>query len=653
MLHKNKRLLAAIMFTDIVGYTAMMHENERAAALVRQRHREVFEAEHLRFHGEILQYYGDGTLSIFKSAVEAVKCAISMQQTFQMGNPVPLRIGIHLGDIVFDDSDIYGDGVNLASRIESSGIAGSILISEKVNYAIKSEGTIFTQSVGFFEFKNVKEPIELFAVKNAGVRVPARSEMSGKLKENKKSLAVLPFVNMSSDPENDYFSDGIAEEILNALVKVEGIKVTARTSSFYFKNKNMDIRDIGRQLGVSHVLEGSVRKAGNRVRVTAQLVSSVDGFHHFSESYDQTLEDIFAVQDEIAQKVTIQLRGHFAEDEHARKLVKAPTSNMEAYEVYLKGLYHFNQWGDEALKKAIPLFHKSIEIQEDFALPHTQLSLCYIFQAFQRKITWKEADQKARVHLYRTLELDSESAEAYLSIFAFQFFIKWDWDAAYKTVKMGLDLYPNYAALYHALSALYYLNGNTSAAVEAHRKGLLLNPMSVEMIFYMGIAYFWNKEYEEASYYFDKILKMNPNHRTALEYRGWYAAGQKRFDEAISIFENLEPQFGYHLHRATSLGWVYLQQGEIKKAQACLKELENLQEQSHDKVGLSFDLATLHASFGNFDLAFYHLEKAIKNKIGDSMMIRYIGMVAPLRNDPRFAEMEELVGNVQITDFDF
>ena len=491
----------------------------------------------------------------------------------------------------------------------------------------------------------------MFAIKNVGIRIPVRSEISGKLKENKNSIAVLPFVNMSSDPENEYFSDGIAEAILNALSKVEGIKVTARTSSFYFKNKNMDIREIGRQLGVSHVLEGSVRKAGNRVRVGAQLISSADGFNFFSETYDQTLEDIFAVQDEIAKKVTKQLREHLVEDKYAQQLVKAPTTNMEAYETYLKGLYYFNQWGDEALKKAIPLFHKSIEIQNDFPLPHAQLSLSYIFQAFQRKITWKEAHTRAMVHLDRTLELDTESPEAYLSIFAFQFFVKWDRNAALETVKKGLDVFPNYASLYHALSVLYYLNGDTAIAVKTHHKGLLLNPMSVEMIFYMGIAHFWNKEYEEAFYYFDKILKIAPTHRTALEYKGWHAAQQNRYDEAISIFEKLEPSFGYHLHSTTSLGWVYLKQGDIKKAEACLKELENLQEQSHEKLGLSFDLATLYASFNNFDLAFYHLEEVIKNKIGDSMMIRFIGMVAPLRHDPRFAEMEKLVGNVQITDF--
>ena len=652
MFTQNKRLLAAVMFTDIVGYTAMMQENETAAAAVRQRHRDVFEGEHHRHEGEVLQYYGDGTLSIFTSAVEAVKCAISMQQAFQEGTKVPLRIGIHLGDIVIDKNDVYGDGVNLASRIESLGVPGCILISEKLNFAIKSQNFIFTQSVGYFDFKNIKDPVEVFAITNSGIKVPARSEMKGKLSENKKSIAILPFVNMSSDAENEYFSDGISEEILNALVKVKGLQVTARTSSFCFKGKDLDVREIGQQLGVAHILEGSVRKAGNRVRVTAQLVSSVDGFHFFSETYDQTLEDVFAVQDEIAQKVTNRLRQHLNEEQHDQNLVKASTTNMEAYETYLKGLFYYNQWSDEALKKAIPLFHKAIGMQPDFALPYARLGLCYIFQAFQKRIPWSEAQAKAMVYINRTVELGMEAPEVYLSLFGYHYFVKWDWKTAYEKIKKGLELFPNYASFYHALSALHYLNGDTNAAVDAHKKGLQLNPLSVEMITYMGIAHFWNKEYKEANYYFDKILEDNPTHRTILEYKGWQAAQLGKFDEAISIFENLEPAFGYHVHRITSLGWVYLKQGEVKKAEVCLNELIKLQEQSQDRPGLSFDLATLYASFGNFDLAFHHLEEAIKNKIGDSMMIRFIGMVAPLRDDPRFAEMEALVGDTIAIDFD-
>ncbi len=647
-MNKRKRILAAIMFTDIVGYTAMMHDDEVAAAAVRQRHRDIFQKEHQNCHGEILQYYGDGTLSIFKSAVEAVECAIAMQQQFQTGVIVPLRIGIHLGDIVLDDNDVYGDGVNLASRVESLGIPGCVLISDKVNYAIKSQATIETTSLGHFEFKNIKDPVEVFSIKNKGIKIPDRSELKGKLKEVKKSIAVLPFVNMSSDPENEYFSDGIAEEILNALVKVEGLQVTARTSSFSFKGKNMDVREIGRLLGVRHILEGSVRKSGNRVRITAQLVSAVDGYHFFSETYDRTLEDIFAVQDEIASTITNRLREHLGEKEYQDKLVTPPTSNMEAYETYLKGLFYFNQFGDDqAMGKAVPYFEKAIAMQPDFGLPYAQLGICYYFQAMGGQADLAEARNKVNEQIQQIKRLGVDSSEAYFALGVFEIFVNWDWEAALKVVTKGLELYPNSAKLYHILATLFWINGDVAARHKAHLKALELDPLSLQFILYLGISYIWSQEFDKALPYIEKALSMAPTHRAALEYKGWIKAFTKQYEEAISIFEKLEP-IGYRLHRSTCLGWVYFQINEKEKLAACLQELQDLEKQS---VNFTMDLATLYASMGDVDQTFYFLEKAIKNRVGDIMMIRSIPFLNPLKSDPRFQEMEAMVGEVPAIDF--
>jgi adenylate cyclase len=638
------RQLAAIMFTDIVGYTALMQENESEAAAVRQRHREVFVKEHVNHHGQVLQYYGDGTLSIFKSAVEALECAIDMQQQFNNVQSVPLRIGIHLGDIVHDKNDIYGDGVNLASRIESLGVPGSILISDKLNYAVKNQDSISTKSLGFFELKNIKEPVEIFAITNRGIKIPERSALKGKIKEIKKSIAVLPFINMSADPENEYFSDGIAEEILNALVRVEGLLVTARTSSFFFKGKNMDVREIGTQLGVSHILEGSVRKAGNRVRITAQLINTVDGYHFFSETYDRTIEDIFAVQDEIASKIINRLREQLGEEQHGQQLVKTATTNIEAYETYLQGLYYFNQWGDEAMSKAIPFFEKAIEMQDDFGLPHSRLGLCYIFQAFGGKISWEMARSKGMVHFERIRQLKTETPETYFALFIFYTFHEWNWATAVEMTRKGLELFPNSASLHHALSTLYYIKGDNTARIETHKKGLELDPLSIEMILFMGIAHLWSFEFEKALPYLNKVLDIVPNHRTALEYKGWIAVLQEKYEEALAIFEKLKPAIGYRLHRSTGLGWIYFKQGKKAEAMTCLQELIQLEKEQ--SVSFSLDLATLYTCFGDFDKAFHFLEKAIKNKVGDSMMCRSDVFLSALRTDPRFKHIEAMVGDV-------
>ena len=646
-----KRLLAAIMFTDIVGYTAMMQENEDKAAAVRKRHRSVFQKEHLRCHGEVLQYYGDGTLSIFKSAVEAVECAIAMQQQFRSGQQVPLRIGIHLGDIVFDENEVYGDGVNLASRVESMGVSGCILLSDKLNFAVKNHHDILTKSLGQFEFRNIKDPVEVFSVANPGIAVPKRSDLKGKLKQNKKSIAVLPFVNMSSDPENEYFSDGISEEILNALVRVEGLSVTARTSSFAFKGKNLDVREIGAQLGVAHILEGSVRKAGNRVRITAQLVSSLDGYHFFSETYDRTLEDIFEVQDEIASTITNRLREHLGEKDHEEKMITASTLNMQAYETYLRGLFYSNQFADDkAMMNAIPYFESAIEMEPDFILPYEKLVICYFFQAMGGKTSPEQARSKMTSVYGKLNELGIKTASGYFASGVYNIFTNWDFAAAAYTVKEGLENFPNAANLYHIVSTLYWIKGDLVSAGRAHKIGLELDPLSIEMIFYMGVIHLWRFEFDEAGSYLRKVLTMVPHHRAAQEYMGWIAALQGRYQDALELFEKLEP-FGYRLHRSTCLVWTYVKMGKQDEAITVLEELKTLHRESPQGFGLAIDLAILYTCLGDFDAAFHFLEKTITHRVGSIMMFREDPLMQPLKMDPRFEKMTKLVNEVPEIDF--
>ena len=297
---KEIRMLAAIMFTDMVGYTAIMQNDERLAKTLRDRHKKVLERFTEEHRGQILQYYGDGTLTIFGSAIEAA-IAAKIQKELQNEPKVSIRIGLHSGDIVYDDEGIYGDGVNIASRIENIALPGSVLISDKINDELKNQKDVSAKYIGKFQLKNVKEPVKIYAISSHNLIVPRHDQIEGKVTFTEHSIAVLPFINMSMDKENEYFSDGMTEEILNALAKVNGLMVTSRTSSFALKGKDSDIREIGKMLGVKSVLEGSVRKQGNRVRVTAQLINTEDGYHKWSDSYDSNLEDIFSVQDEIAK----------------------------------------------------------------------------------------------------------------------------------------------------------------------------------------------------------------------------------------------------------------------------------------------------------------------------------------------------------------
>ena len=294
--------MAAIMFADMVGYTALLQENEDQARRSRNRLRSTLRAQVQSQGGRVVQFYGDGALSVFQSAVGAVESALAIQGELTREPTVPVRIGIHIGDVVHDDEGAFGDGVNVASRIESLSVPGGILVSGKVYDEIKNQSHLETQSLGQVHLKNVTEPVPIYALCNPGLAVPD-AELIGATKARESSIAVLPFMNMSNDEENEYFSDGITEELINLLTRLNGLKVTARTSSFSFKGKSVDVREIGKQLGVAHVLEGSVRRSGERVRITAQLLDASNGYHLFSESYDRRVDDVFAAQDEISETI--------------------------------------------------------------------------------------------------------------------------------------------------------------------------------------------------------------------------------------------------------------------------------------------------------------------------------------------------------------
>jgi TolB-like protein/class 3 adenylate cyclase len=341
------RQLAAIMFTDMVGYTALMQANEQLAIQKRDRTKNIFEKALAKHEGKLLQYYGDGTMSIFSSAVNAVLSAIEMQTLLQTDPKIDVRIGIHTGDVITDENGIYGDSVNVASRIESLATPGGIFISEKLFDEVKNSEGISTKPLGYFELKNVKQPMQVYAITNPGINIPSREELIGKTKTKLNSIAVLPFASMSSDPENEFFCDGITEELINVLAQVDGLQVTSRTSVFAFKGKHEDVREIAAKLNVQKIIEGSVRKSGNKVRITAQLINAADGNHFWSEAYDCNLEDIFEILDEISRAIANKLRTNLNAGKHQSQLAKASTQNLEAYKKYLHALYHYNSTWSE------------------------------------------------------------------------------------------------------------------------------------------------------------------------------------------------------------------------------------------------------------------------------------------------------------------
>ena len=634
---ERRRLLAAIMFTDMVGYTAMMQENEQKARASRDKHRSVLEDRIKKYDGNLLQYYGDGSLSIFNSGIEAVRCAIEIQNQLSESPRIPVRVGIHVGDIVKEDDGIYGDGVNIASRIESISVPGAVLISDKLQDELGNQPEFECQSLGKFELKNVKKPVEIFAIVNEGINVPSVKELKLEKAQSVKSIAVLPFVNMSADKENEYFSDGITEEILNALVKVDGLQVTSRTSSFAFKNKNIDAREIASQLSVNTILEGSVRKAGNKVRITAQLINSADGYHIWSDVYDRNLEDIFVVQDEIASKIANTLREKLTGKEKKEHLVTTATKNLDAYNLYLKGKFNLYKWTPEGGKLGIEYLEQAIAEEPNFALALSTLAFCYTLLGVIGSIPTKDAFARAKEIADRAIKLDDKLASAHVSLGLISVFVHWDLDAAYKSFQTALDLSHGDGEIYHAYYIYLTAVGRLDNAVSSMEKAVQLDPLSLPINQAFGEALMNAGKYDDAIEQLDKTLELDPNFRAAIETRGWVYLFKEEYDKAVEIFKEFQIKTGDPLKGQTGLGYAYSAAGNIDRANECIQLLKQREKRDKD-VNLNMDFLVVYAGLNDLDKVFYYMGKSLDE--GSALVfLRTHPFAENIRNDPRFNEL--------------
>ena len=632
------RQLAAILFADMTGYTALMQENEQLARLKRRRLKEVLESVVVHFNGKILQYYGDGSLSIFSSAIDSVRCAIAIQQQLQQEPHVPLRMGIHTGDVIIEDETIYGDGVNLASRIESLAVPGGIFISEKVYDEIKNQENITTREMGYFELKNVKQPVRIFAIANNGIIVPGRDELRGKTKQPGNRLAVLPFVNMSADPENEYFSDGITEELLNALTRVDGLQVTSRTSVFAFKGKNTDIRDIAIQLNVDKVLEGSVRKAGNRVRITAQLINAADGYHIWSENYDRNLTDIFEVQDEISNIIANKLRENLDKPQKAGNMIKAPVKNMTAYTLYLKGLHFLNKLTPAYTRKAIECFEEAITLEPTYAHAYAMAASSYGYLGSTGQMLPDIAFPIVHKYADRALELDNTISESHVAKASVWLNYEFKWEEGFDALQKALQLNPGSTDARLQLATYYVVMGQPDKAVVIMEQAEQLDPLSPVVVNALGNIYVIANRYEDAIREADKILEMDPRMRAAIELKAWATGMGGDWETALTLFEEVHRLTNHPLKGLLGLGFAAGKTGRKEKTMECIQKMEQRQLLEPESM-IDPDLVGLWFAMDDLDKTFYHIEKCLEKRMGPAVFLLEYPIFDSIRSDPRYLDI--------------
>src|ERR1700730_7408596 len=369
-----ERRLRPILAADVVGYSRLMTIDEAGTlAALKSLRKNLADPKISEHNGRIVKLTGDGMLVEFPSVVSAVACAIDIQSAMRARNasapaaPIEFRIGVNLGDIIVEDGDIFGDGVNVASRLESIAPAGGIAVSQSVRDHVGKRLDVVFEDMGERRLKNIEEPIRVYTISLA--RTVSEKNAASGVSQERPSIAVLPFVNMSGDPEQEYFSDGITEDIITDLSKVSGLFVVARNTAFTYKGKHVDVQEVSKRFGVNFILEGSVRKAGTRVRVTGQLINGKDNGHLWADRYNRDLTDIFAIQDEITHAIVEQLKVKLLPQEK-KSIGQTPTGNVEAYTYYLRGRQFLHRHSKSYYQLARRMFAKAVEVDSAYALAY-------------------------------------------------------------------------------------------------------------------------------------------------------------------------------------------------------------------------------------------------------------------------------------------
>ncbi len=459
-------------------------------------------------------------------------------------------------------------------------------------------------------------------------------------KKTLPSIAVLPFTNISADPEQEYFCDGMAEEIINALTQIKGLRVVARTSAFAFKGKNVDVREIGKILNVSTILEGSVRKVGNRVRVTAQLIKVADGYHLWSEKYDRDLEDIFAVQDEISQKITHQLKGKLFGEEK-EKLVRKPVENMEAYELFLKGRYFMNQMTRAGLNKGIEYFQQAIEYLPDFAEAYANMASCYSVQTLLGYLPSNVAMPKAQAIAQKALSIDPDQVAAHLTLGLAKLYHNWDSQGAKKELDRARELNPNHINGHTHFSLYYQALGKIEDALREAQQAAELDPISTIIIINFAVHLVRANQLEQAKKQIAKIFELVPDHPYAHYLSGQIAVLQGDYEKAFTHYEKSMKQSGQTHLLIAALGWAYGKAGNRQKALEYLKKLEAIAQR---EVVSPVYFTRISTALNDFDKAFDYLEKAYQEHDSSLLNIKTEESIRDLHDDPRFNAILKKMG---------
>jgi adenylate cyclase len=676
------RELAAIMFSDIVGYTALMGRDEREGLRAVREHRDHLRAVLPQFNGRLIGEIGDGTLSSFHSAVDAVNCARELQATLVEDPELRLRIGIHVGDVVFTDKTVLGDGVNIASRIHELAPPGGCCISERVYEEIRNKPEFHVKDLGEKHLKNVARPIRAYALTAANAPGQPRSSFGSSIDADRsrrrrlvigvgallivaiigistwkwigpssgwlptgpsvpamRSIAVLPLENLSGDPAQEYFADGMTDELITDLAKISGLRVISRTSVMKFKGEHREqLPEIAKALHVNTIVEGSVLRVGDKVRITAQLIDAPSDKHLWAESYERDTKDVLTLQDEVASTIAQQIDVELTPNEQARFAKPRPV-NPEALEAVLKGRYFLIEETSDSFQKATESLQQAIKIAPDDAEGYVGLAAVYIAAA-DVVVSNQAVMPKAKELLATALRLDDNDAGAHMWLATIHWCYEYDWVSAEREYLRAIELAPGSSDTHYGYGFMLMLQKRLDEAEREMKLAQLIDPLSTPNNMAMGELLAVRGDYPKALEQCHKALEIDPHLWPAYSCLGYVYERMGNHGQALKAYEKgvaIEPS----PIPIAFLAAAYARSGNRAQARKVIEQLDHLPAQTY--VAPCYR-GVVYVGLGENDKALDLLQRAYQERSACVAFVKVFQEWDPLRADPRFIALLKNVG---------
>jgi adenylate cyclase len=637
-LSQEERRLAAIVFTDMVGYSSLAQSDESLALELLEKHNSLLRSQLAQHQGREVKTIGDAFLLEFESALEAVLCAVKIQSAFRDQNAlakenerIRLRIGIHVGDVIRRGGDVFGDAVNIASRIVNFADIGGICISEQVYAQVRNKIRYEAVEIPSQHLKHIEQPMNLYQI-----LLPWERKESVTTVSKGKRIAVLPFANISPDPNDSYFADGLTEELISALSEVQGLRVIARTSINRYREASKNVAQIGNELDVSFLVEGSVRKSGNKIRVSAQLIDVESQEHIWSNQYDRDLEDIFSIQSDIAKQIVDSLKVTLLKDER-RRIEKKDTENLAAYVAYLKGRTMFQNRTEKAMKAAREQFELAIREDPEYARAYAGLADIHMLLGDYLFAPLPASLNEAKRNIEKALELDPDLPEAHVSL---AYFLQYDYKfgEAQKEFERAIELNPSYATAHHWFAGCLEAFGYLDKALEEALLAEELDPLSSAItlsVFYRCIE---DGRYDEALKRIKKLQEIDPTSPMVNEALMAYNFARRDWDNALSYLRKMIEEDPTDPYLDADSAYIYAATGKKDEALKLVEKIKLVPDSARTKGAL---IAFVYSGLDDLDECFRWLEYAFDSREIFFGWVRSYPLLKKVREDKRFSRLLE------------